>query len=70
MKLVATISVFAVFSARSLDDDLDYFKGVYPFLKSNCISWHNKTTTKADLNMETPELIIKGDENVQTGSLR
>lgn len=42
--------------------DLDFYKDVYPFLKSNCISCHNKTTTKADLNMETPELMIQGGE--------
>ncbi|WP_395737147.1 c-type cytochrome domain-containing protein [Prosthecobacter sp.] len=42
--------------------DLDYYRDVYPFLKANCISCHNKTTTKADLNMETPELMIKGGE--------
>jgi WD40 repeat protein len=36
---------------------------VYPFLKTNCISCHNKTTTKADLNMESPELMIKGGES-------
>lgn len=43
--------------------DLDFYQDVYPFLKSNCISCHNKTTTKADLNMETPELMIKGGES-------
>jgi WD40 repeat protein len=42
--------------------DLDFYKDVYPFLKTNCISCHNKTTTKADLNMETPELMIQGGE--------
>ncbi len=43
--------------------ELDYFRDVYPFLKTNCISCHNKTTTKADLNMETPELMKKGGES-------
>jgi WD40 repeat protein len=43
--------------------DLDFYQDVYPFLKANCISCHNKTTTKADLNMETPELMIKGGES-------
>lgn len=43
--------------------DLDFYRDVYPFLKSNCISCHNKTTTKAELNMETPELMIKGGES-------
>ena len=43
--------------------ELDYFRDIYPFLKVNCISCHNKTTTKADLNMETPELMKKGGES-------
>lgn len=43
--------------------ELDFYRDVYPFLKTNCISCHNKTTTKADLNMETPELMIKGGES-------
>lgn len=43
--------------------ELDYYRDVYPFLKANCISCHNKTTTKADLNMETPELMKKGGES-------
>lgn len=43
--------------------EVDFYRDVYPFLKSNCISCHNKTTTKADLNMETPELMIKGGES-------
>ncbi len=42
--------------------DLDFYRDVYPFLKANCISCHNKTTTKADLDMETPEMMKKGGE--------
>lgn len=43
-------------------EDLEFYRDIYPFLKTNCISCHNKTTTKADLNMETPELMIRGGE--------
>jgi WD40 repeat protein len=50
-------------SAAAFAADLDFYKDVFPFLKANCISCHNKTTTKADLNMETPALMIKGGEN-------
>ncbi len=58
-----TTSLFAVLcSSSAIAADLDFYKDVYPFLKANCISCHNKTTTKADLNMETPELMIKGGE--------
>jgi hypothetical protein len=41
----------------------EFYPDVYPFLKANCISCHNKTTTKAGLNMETPELMIKGGDS-------
>jgi WD40 repeat protein len=51
----ATLTGFAV--------EPDFFRDVYPFLKTNCISCHNKTTTKAALNMETPELIQKGGDS-------
>ncbi len=43
--------------------ELDFYRDVYPFLKANCVGCHNKTTTKAGLNMETPELMIKGGES-------
>jgi WD40 repeat protein len=49
-------------SAAACAADLEFYQDIYPFLKTNCISCHNKTTTKADLNMETPELMIKGGE--------
>lgn len=45
--------------------ELDFYRDVYPFLKSNCISCHNKTTTKGDLDMETPEMMKKGGETGQ-----
>jgi WD40 repeat protein len=41
----------------------DFYRDVYPVLKTNCISCHNKTTTKGELNMESPELMKKGGEN-------
>jgi len=41
---------------------LDFFHDVFPFLKKNCVSCHNKTTTKAGLNMETPKLMIEGGD--------
>lgn len=43
--------------------ELDFYRDIYPFLKTNCVSCHNKTTTKAGLNMETPKLMIKGGDN-------
>ncbi|HSI63878.1 MAG TPA: c-type cytochrome domain-containing protein [Candidatus Saccharimonadia bacterium] len=41
----------------------DFYQDVFPFLKANCISCHNKTTTKAGLNMETPELMKQGGDS-------
>ncbi len=56
--------LFIVFtSSHVMAEDLEYFRDVYPFLKTNCIACHNKTTSKADLNMETPELMIKGGDS-------
>ena len=58
-----SVIVLLCISTAAVAVDLDYYRDVYPFLKANCISCHNKTTTKADLNMETPELMIKGGES-------
>ncbi len=41
----------------------EFYQDVYPFLKANCLACHNKTTAKAGLNMETPELMIKGGDS-------
>ena len=49
--------------APALRAEKDYFRDVYPFLRGNCVACHNKTTTKAGLNMETPGLLRKGGES-------
>lgn len=59
LSLAAALAVAPFASAA----ELDFYRDVYPFLKSNCVGCHNKTTTKAGLNMETPELMMKGGEN-------
>jgi WD40 repeat protein len=43
--------------------DLDFYKDIHPFLESNCIPCHNKTTAKAKLNLESPALLRKGGES-------
>jgi WD40 repeat protein len=43
--------------------EIDFYRDVYPVLKSNCIACHNKTTSKAALNMETPEAMRKGGDS-------
>lgn len=62
MKPHALLALFCS-STIAPADDLEFYRDVYPFLKGNCISCHNKTTTKADLNMETPALMMKGGES-------
>lgn len=53
----------ALVPALALAAPVSYEKEILPLLKDNCIACHNKTTTKAGLNMETPELMRKGGEN-------
>jgi WD40 repeat protein len=62
--IVLLHSSFVIFvtAAAAAPGVIDYDKQVHPFLKDNCIACHNKTTTKGGLNMETPELMIKGGE--------
>src|SRR6266850_546238 len=42
---------------------VDFEKEILPILKNNCLACHNKTTTKADLILETPQDILKGSES-------
>jgi WD40 repeat protein len=42
---------------------VDFEKEILPILKNNCLACHNKTTTKADLILETPQDILKGGES-------
>ncbi|MEQ1853421.1 MAG: c-type cytochrome domain-containing protein, partial [Chthoniobacteraceae bacterium] len=41
---------------------VDFEQEVAPFLQDNCFSCHCKTTTKGGLNLETPELMLKGGD--------
>lgn len=54
---------FAALALPAFAGDLDFYRDIYPILKTNCISCHNKTTTKAGLNMETPALMRKGGDS-------
>lgn len=42
---------------------VSFHEEIVPILKANCTACHNKTTTKADLNIETPALMLKGGES-------
>jgi WD40 repeat protein len=41
---------------------VDFEREVAPFLRDNCLSCHCKTTSKGGLNLETPELMLKGGD--------
>ena len=58
-----SMAILGICAAHGVCDGKDYFRDVYPFLKGNCVACHNKTTTKAGLNMETPALLRKGGES-------
>lgn len=63
MNTVPTLAALTLAATAGPAAELDFYRDIYPFLKANCISCHNKTTTKADLNMESPELMKKGGES-------
>src|SRR5262245_8124946 len=41
---------------------VDFESEVLPFLKNNCLACHNQTKAKGGLNLETPQLILKGGD--------
>src|SRR4051812_36584185 len=43
-------------------DAVDFDRDVLPFLNDNCLSCHCQTTKKGGLNLETPELMLKGGD--------
>jgi hypothetical protein len=63
MKTILLTAAGMVVAVSGFGAELDYYRDVYPFLKANCISCHNKTMSKADLDMETPETMKKGGES-------
>jgi WD40 repeat protein len=42
---------------------VDFDNEVRPFLSDNCLSCHCQTTTKGGLNLESPELMLKGGDS-------
>jgi len=42
---------------------VDFEKEILPMLRANCLACHNTTKAKADLNLETPQLILKGGDS-------
>ena len=41
---------------------VDFEQEIMHFMRDNCVSCHCKTTSKGGLNLETPELILKGGD--------
>ena len=44
-------------------DLVSFDREVLPFLSDNCLACHCQSTKKGGLNLETPELMLKGGEN-------
>ncbi|MBB5039238.1 c-type cytochrome domain-containing protein [Prosthecobacter dejongeii] len=61
--LLLRLTLFLAHALSSEGATINFEKQLWPVLKDNCLACHNKTTTKGELNMETPELMIEGGEN-------
>jgi WD40 repeat protein len=46
----------------SRDTRVDFEKEILPALKNNCLAFHNTTKAKGGLNLETPQLMLKGGD--------
>ncbi len=44
------------------DTPVDFEKEILPALKNNCLACHNTTKAKGGLNLETPQLMLKGGD--------
>ena len=44
-------------------EPVHFEREVLPFLSDNCLACHSQTTRKGGLNLETPELMLKGGES-------
>jgi WD40 repeat protein len=45
------------------DAPVDFEKEVLPIFKNNCLACHNTTKAKGGLNLETPQLMLKGGDS-------
>ena len=41
---------------------VDFEKEILPIFKSSCLACHNQTKAKGGLNLETPQLMLKGGD--------
>jgi WD40 repeat protein len=44
-------------------DPVEFYRDIVPIFRESCLPCHNRTTTKADLLLETPADILKGGES-------
>ncbi len=42
---------------------VDFERELMPFMRDNCLACHCQTTTKGGLNLETPEMMLKGGDS-------
>lgn len=54
---------FSAIDVKELADGqkVDFEKDLLPIFKKNCLACHNTSKSKGDLNLETPQLIAKGN---------
>ena len=45
------------------DTPVDFAKDIYPLFKRSCLACHNTTKAKAGLNLESPQMILKGGDS-------
>ena len=62
--MLAAFANAAPISIAPLDraTPVDFERELMPFLRDNCLACHCQTTTKGGLNLETPELMLKGGD--------
>ena len=65
----ALIASFAAASAAPISiaplertTPVDFERELMPFMRDNCLACHSQTTTKGGLNLESPELMLKGGD--------
>jgi WD40 repeat protein len=61
--LAVLLGASSLANPPAIGREVDFYRDLYPVLRSNCIACHNKTTNKAALNLETPESIRKGGDS-------
>ncbi len=61
--VLAALVVLGGTRAARADDPPSYTKDVRPFLDTYCVSCHNAKQTKASVNLESYESIMKGGKN-------